>query len=67
MSFIARNKFLNKYLPLILSAILLVTAYGAYFVAQKSKTAESAWFTSSSTAGTWNYRQRIVIDHTKVG
>lgn len=58
------NKFFSSHLPLFLSVILALGALGAYYIYREAKLAQSAWYSSSS--GTWNFRQKIVIDHTKV-
>ena len=64
MIFLNRNKFFKRYLPLILSVVLLVAAFGTYFVLNQSKQASASWFSSSQ--GTWNYRQKITINHKMV-
>jgi hypothetical protein len=64
MIWLNRNKFFKKYLPLILSVILVVVGLSSYFLIQNSKPAEASWFSSSQ--GTWNYRQKIVINHKQI-
>ena len=65
MIWLNKQKFFRRYLPMLLSVILLATGVGAYLILHKSTPkADASWF--SSSAGSWNYRQKIVIDHTKV-
>ena len=64
MIWLNKQKFFKRYLPLILSVILVATGVASYFVIQQSKNAEASWF--SSSAGTWNYRQKITINHNQV-
>jgi hypothetical protein len=64
MIWLNKRKFFNRYLPLILSVILVITGLASYFLIQKSKPTEASWFSSSQ--GVWNYRQKITISHTKV-
>ena len=49
---------------MLLSVILLMVAIGGYYIYKAAVPAKSAWYSSAN--GTWNYRQKITIDHTKV-
>jgi len=62
MKFLNRSKFFNYYLPLTMTAIVLIVSAGIYLSLKKpAQPAEAAWYSSS-----WTYRKPITIDHTKL-
>lgn len=48
-------------LPAILIVAVLAGAFGVYFITQKSKPADAAWYNAS-----WGYRKQITVDKNKV-
>ena len=48
-------------LPAILIVAVLTGAFGVYFITQKSKPADAAWYNAS-----WGYRKQITVDKNKV-
>lgn len=61
MIFISRSKFFMRRLPAILIVAVLAGAFGVYFITQKSKPADAAWYNAS-----WGYRKQITVDKNKV-
>jgi len=57
-------KFNKKFLVIALIIILAVSGIIGITLLQKPSSVSAAWYT---TGGTWNYRQKLTIDATKVG
>ncbi len=59
---ISKSKFFNRYLPMVLSVIVVITSVFVYWVTRNdTPQAEAAWYN-----GSWGYRKKITIDKNKV-